>query len=211
MGEEEPGKSILSFTTASGRVVEKPLTLELLDLSENDIDCDGAADLAYALCYNKTLKSLNLQKCSIDDRGIQELLASLQYNQVIRSIVTLYNISKDERVDRVLELRTAAVQALEDHVDRAQMREQYHNTGFMVDRSGTHGMKNVARSRKANRNSSPGNNRLPHTPQAGLPLPQFSTAQLADYQDSRGNMGIDTGLGGLPPGSAATTSEFCPW
>ncbi len=204
-GTDDSGKSVLSFTTASGRVVEKPLTLELLDLSENDIDCDGAADLAYALCYNKTLKSLNLQKCLIDDRGIGELLASLQYNQVIRSIVTLYNVSEDERVDRVLELRTAAVQALEDHVDRAQMREQYHDTGFMVDRSGTYGEKSVGRSRGANRSISPGGNSLPGTPQAGMPLPQFSAAQLADYQDSRGNMGIDTGSGGLPPRSAATT------
>ena len=109
----ESDPSVLAFTTSTGRVVEKPLTLELLDLSENDIDCNGAADLAYAL-LQQDAEALNLQKNSIDDRGVQELLANLQYNQVIQGIVTLYNKSKDERVDRVLELRTAAVQALED-------------------------------------------------------------------------------------------------
>ena len=99
------------------------------------------------------------------------------------------------------------------------MREQYHSTGFMVDRSGKYGEKSVGS--RASRGGvrgggdsstsipgsaagSPGPS-MPSTPQGG-PLPQFSKAQLADYQDSRGHMGIDIGLGGVPPGSAATTA-----
>jgi hypothetical protein len=178
----------------------KPLCLELLNLSDNNIDCDGAAEIAYALCYNKTLKVLHLAKNKIDDRGIGELLSSLQYNQVIRSIVTLYNTSKDERVDRVLELRTAAVQALEDHLDRAQNREDFHETGFLVDRSGTAGQK-----QKGKRGAGGGSGSQPGSPDGkGMPLPGFSKAQLADFSGPNGMLGVDSGIGG-PVGSAAPT------
>ena len=155
----------------------KPLSLELLDLSENEISCEGATDLAYALSYNKTLKVLNLGKNRIGDHGIEELLACLQFNQSIRNIVTLYNTSTDERVDRVLELRTAAVQALEDHLDRAQNREDYHETGFLVDRSGNYGANSVSGRQEGHRcqcqrqQTQPRPNRVPRQCQCSWDAP----------------------------------------
>jgi hypothetical protein len=59
-------------------------------ISENSIGDAGAGDLAYALCYNKTIVALDISYNCIGDAGILELLSCLQYNQVLRSMYTLY-------------------------------------------------------------------------------------------------------------------------
>ena len=108
------------------------LTLEKLILSENEITSVGAGDIAYAMCYNKTIHALDLSYNKIGDEGILELLSCLQYNQVLRSMYTIYNESVDERVDRVLEMRTAAILALESHIDRAGTRVMWWILGRLL-------------------------------------------------------------------------------
>ena len=129
-------------------VYEKHLNLHKLVLSQNNISCDGASDIAYAMCFNKTLKILDLSKNDIDDRGIGELISCLQFNQVVSLISTIYNKSKDERVDRICEMRAKALQALEDHLDRAQNRENFHDTGFYIDRTGKSNSTSISTGRK---------------------------------------------------------------
>ena len=146
------------------------LTLEKLVLSENEITSTGAGDIAYALCYNKTIHALDLSYNRIGDEGILELLSCLQYNQVLRSIYTIYNDSDDERVDRVLEMRTAALLALENHIDRAEQRETFHNTGLSIDRTGMLDPNNnifKQQSRSGTRSGSRGDSRGSNSPYTG--------------------------------------------
>jgi len=159
------------------------LHLEKLVLSENEIGDAGAANIAYALCYNKTLQALDLAYNKIDDSGILELLSCLQYNQVLRSMYTIYNISQDERVDRVLELRAAAMRALEDHLDRVDLREEFHQTGLLVDRTGSITNMSLASKQRSGAGSKRG---TPAKDQSVL-----SPSQLADSMNSRGGYGFD--------------------
>jgi len=169
--------------------VAKGLHLEKLVLSENEIGDAGAANIAYALCYNKTLQALDLAYNKIGDTGILELLSCLQYNQVLRSMYTIYNTSTDERVDRVLELRAAAMRALEDHLDRVDLREEFHQTGLLVDRTGTITNMSLAskqRSGIGSKRGTPANDQ-----NKAARLGALSPAQLADSVNSRGGYGFD--------------------
>ena len=78
--------------------------------------------------------------------------------------------------------------ALEEHLDRVDLREAFHNTGLMVDRTGT--VTTLARAQKQRRDIT--NKDSTTDPSAsGSGNFRLTTAQLADSVDSRGGFGFD--------------------
>ena len=98
-------------------LLDQPV-LEKLVLSRNDIDDDGVTDICQGLAHNTVLQALDLSYCKLQDRGIQAILLCLEKNQALSALNTMYNLSPDDRADRIIDMRAAATRALDMHLDR---------------------------------------------------------------------------------------------
>ncbi|GKY96934.1 hypothetical protein MPSEU_000652400 [Mayamaea pseudoterrestris] len=78
-------------------------TLEVLDLSMNDILNDGAAAIARALTRNKTLRSINLRRNDISDQGALTFAQSLGCMRGLKELILNKNTMTELGGDALLD------------------------------------------------------------------------------------------------------------
>lgn len=98
-------------------LLEQPV-LEKLVLAKNEIGDDGVQEICAGLAQNTVLQALDLSKCQIQETGLNALLLCLETNFTLSALNTMYNLSPDDRADRIVDMRSAATRALDQHLDR---------------------------------------------------------------------------------------------
>lgn len=98
-------------------LLEQPV-LEKLVLAKNDIGDDGVQEICAGLAQNTVLQALDLSKCQIQETGLNTLLLCLETNFTLAALNTMYNLSPDDRADRIVDMRSTATRALDQHLDR---------------------------------------------------------------------------------------------
>ena len=96
--------------------------LEKLVLAKNELGDEGAVQICQGLAHNSVLQALDLSYNKIKDLGMNALLLCLERNFTLTALNTMYNDSRDDRADRIVEMRSSATQALDKHLDRIGQR-----------------------------------------------------------------------------------------
>jgi len=101
------------------------IVLEKLDLSHNHIGDKGSTLIAKGLSKNDILQALDLEYNQIDKHGMDALLKSLESNNVIGTLIVSNNKCKDNKVELIVEYRSAGMQALDSHPFRSNESDDY--------------------------------------------------------------------------------------
>lgn len=104
------------------------IVLEKLNLSHNEIGDKGSALLAKGLSKNNILQVLDLEYNVIDKDGMDALLKCLEVNNVISTLIVSNNKCKDNKVELIIEYRSAGMLALDSHPFRSNDPDDYSLT-----------------------------------------------------------------------------------
>ena len=123
---------------ACSEALADSVALEKLNLSHNQIGDKGSTLLAKGLTKNNNLQALDLEYNQIDKKGMDALLRSLEINNVIGTLIVSNNKCKDNKVELIVEYRSAGMEALDSHPFR--IHESNDNSLAIINENDEYGI-----------------------------------------------------------------------